>query len=121
MVLGDCRALKQVLTNLIGNAIKFTEAGKASVKVDVHSVSADGSVLHIEVADTGIGIPVSRQGSIFDPFVQADGSTTRHYGGTGLGLAICSELVALMGGRIWVESEPGKGSSFHFTSRYGRA
>jgi len=119
-VVGDSRALKQLLANLVGNAIKFTEAGKVSVKMNVHSASADGVVLHVEVADTGIGIPVSRQSGIFDPFVQADGSSTRRYGGTGLGLAICSELVALMDGRIWVDSEPGKGSSFHFTARYGR-
>ena len=120
-VVGDARAFKQLLANLAGNAIKFTEAGQVLVKINVHSTSADGVVLHVEVVDTGIGIPVSRQSSIFDPFVQADGSSTRRYGGTGLGLAICSELVALMGGRIWVESEPGKGSSFHFTARYGRA
>jgi signal transduction histidine kinase len=120
-VVGDARALRQILANLVGNAIKFTEAGKVSVKMNVQSASADDTVLHVEVADTGIGIPVSRQSSIFDPFVQADGSSTRRYGGTGLGLAICSELVALMGGRLWVESEPGKGSAFHFTARYGRA
>jgi two-component system, sensor histidine kinase and response regulator len=119
-VMGDARALKQVLTNLVGNAIKFTEAGKVKVKIDVQSASADGVTLQAEVADTGIGIPAARQASIFDPFVQADGSSTRRYGGTGLGLAICSELVALMDGRIWVESEPGKGSAFHFTARYGR-
>ena len=117
---GDGRALHKVLTHLIGNAIKFTEEGKISVKVGVQSTSADGVVLHVEVADTGIGIPVSRHTSIFDPFVQADGSSTRRYGGTGLGLAICAELVALMDGRIWVESEPGKGSAFNFTARYGR-
>lgn len=120
-VVGDARALQQILANLVGNAIKFTEAGKVSVKMNVQSASADETVLHVEVADTGIGIPISRQSSIFDPFVQADGSSTRRYGGTGLGLAICSELVALMGGRLWVESEPGKGSAFHFTARYGRA
>lgn len=119
--LGDAQSLKQVVTNLIGNAIKFTEAGKVTVKVALHSTAEDSFVLHTEVSDTGIGIPVNRQASIFDPFVQGDGSTTRRYGGTGLGLAICSDLVSLMGGRIWVESEPGKGSTFHFTARYKRA
>ncbi len=119
--LGDAQSLKQVLTNLIGNAIKFTEAGKVTVKVALQSTAEDSFVLHTEVSDTGIGIPVNRQASIFDPFVQGDGSTTRRYGGTGLGLAICSDLVSLMGGRIWVESEPGKGSTFHFTARYERA
>jgi signal transduction histidine kinase len=124
-VSGDARALKQILTNLVGNAIKFTEAGEVKVKISVEppaeGTAADDSVLlHAEVIDTGIGIPVDRQSSIFDPFVQADGSSTRRYGGTGLGLAICSELVALMDGHMWVESQPGKGSSFHFTARYGR-
>jgi signal transduction histidine kinase len=116
-VLGDSDSLGRVLTNLIGNAIKFTAEGKVAVNVAMDLSEA----LHVTVSDTGIGIPVSRQASIFDPFVQADGSSTRRYGGTGLGLAICSELVGLMGGRIWVESEPGKGSAFHFTARYQRA
>ncbi len=108
--------------NLIGNAIKFTPAGEGNAgKIGV-SASMDGvEKLHITVADTGIGIPARRQASIFDPFVQADGSSTRRYGGAALGLAICSELVGLMGGRIWVESEPGKGSAFHFTALYQRA
>ena len=119
-IIGDPRTLKQVLTNLVGNAIKFTEAGNVAVKIAVQSASSDGMVLQVGVTDTGIGIPAARQASVFDPFVQADGSSTRRYGGTGLGLAICSDLVQLMGGRIWVESEPGKGSTFHFTARYGR-
>jgi signal transduction histidine kinase len=121
-VSGDAHALTQVLTNLVGNAIKFTETGSVKVRVSVEpGVTEDGSfLLHAEVIDTGIGIPSGRQLSIFDPFVQADGSSTRRYGGTGLGLAICSELVELMGGRIWVESQEGKGSTFHFTAHYGR-
>ncbi len=121
-VVGDPGSLGRVLTNLIGNAIKFTAEGTVEVTCSSDSgLSNDPVVLHITVTDTGIGIPLSRQASIFDPFVQADGSSTRRYGGTGLGLAICSELVGLMGGRIWVESEPGKGSAFHFTARYQRA
>jgi signal transduction histidine kinase len=125
IVVGDSGSLERVLTNLIGNAIKFTAAGKVEVGLDGEGADAnpsdDSVLLHVSVTDTGIGIPVSRQATIFDPFVQADGSSTRRYGGTGLGLAICSELVGLMGGRIWVESEPGKGSAFHFTARYHRA
>jgi signal transduction histidine kinase len=120
-VVGDSGSLGRVLTNLIGNAIKFTSAGKVVIAVAAEDATDNAVLLHGTVSDTGIGIPLSRQASIFDPFVQADGSHTRRYGGTGLGLAICSELVGLMGGRIWVESEPGKGSAFHFTARYQRA
>jgi signal transduction histidine kinase len=116
-VVGDSDSLGRVLTNLIGNAIKFTAEGK----VEVSAAMDLPEQLHMTVTDTGIGIPASRQAGVFDPFVQADGSSTRRYGGTGLGLAICSELVGLMGGRIWVESEPGKGSAFHFTAKYQRA
>jgi signal transduction histidine kinase len=116
-VVGDSGSLGRVLMNLIGNAIKFTSEGQVAVSVVIDAADT----LHLTITDTGIGIPASRQASIFDPFVQADGSHTRRYGGTGLGLAICSELVGLMGGRIWVESEPGKGRAFHFTARYQRA
>jgi signal transduction histidine kinase len=119
-VVGDPRSLRQILLNLTGNAIKFTDQGSVKLAVWVESIDQTGVVLHFRVTDTGIGIPASKQASIFDAFVQADGSSTRRHGGTGLGLAICSNLVNLMGGRIWVESEEGKGSSFHFTARFTR-
>jgi len=118
-LVGDPRALGQVLINLIANAIKFTDEG--SVTVSVRSELEEGSqvLLHVCVADTGIGIPADKQASVFEAFVQADGSTTRRHGGTGLGLAICSNLVKLMGGRIWVETQAGQGSRFHFTAAFG--
>ena len=119
-LLGDPNSLRQILVNLVGNAIKFTDEGEVAVLVQLHSVSQDDTALHFTVTDTGIGIPGDKVVSIFDAFVQVDGSSTRKYGGTGLGLAICSNLVDLMRGRIWVESEPGKGSAFHFTGRFGR-
>jgi CheY-like chemotaxis protein len=99
----------------VGNAIKFTEQGEILFQVAVDSLAFGYAELHFSVRDTGIGIPLERQESIFDAFSQADNSTTRRFGGTGLGLAISSHLVQMMGGRIWVESEPGKGSCFHFT------
>ena len=109
-----------MLVNLVGNAIKFTERGQVLVQVEVES-QTDGPacVLHFFVSDTGIGIPADKQQAIFEPFRQADGSTTRRFGGTGLGLTISSTLVELMGGRIWVESEPDEGSTFHFTVALG--
>jgi signal transduction histidine kinase/DNA-binding response OmpR family regulator len=120
-VLGDPTRLRQVLTNLVGNAIKFTPAGEIEVRVKVDGRDTDGWLLHLSVKDTGIGVPVDKQQLIFESFSQADSSTTRKYGGTGLGLSICSRLVGMMNGRLWVESEPGKGSTFNFTAKVGAA
>ncbi len=117
-LVGDPDRLRQILINLLGNAIKFTERGGISISVR-REAAADGVTLLFAVRDSGVGIPADKQGLIFEAFRQADGSTTRKYGGTGLGLAICSRLVALMGGSIWVESEPGRGSTFHFSARLG--
>lgn len=119
VVIGDSARLRQVLINLLGNAIKFTKQGEVVVDVLANENGAEQAELHFIVRDTGIGIPKSKQQSIFEAFIQADGSTTRQYGGTGLGLAISSQLVSLMGGRMWVHSEAAHGSEFHFTSRFG--
>jgi PAS domain S-box-containing protein len=116
-VIGDPMRIGQVMRNLVGNAIKFTSQGKVSVSVHAESVQGSSVTLSFSVADTGIGIPHEMHRLIFEPFTQADGSTTRKYGGTGLGLSISAGLVELMGGKIWVESDPGKGSTFHFTTR----
>jgi signal transduction histidine kinase/DNA-binding response OmpR family regulator len=114
-LVGDPYRLRQVLINLVSNAIKFTDAGEILVRIE-HEPAEDGHLgLHVTVSDTGIGIPADRQADIFQSFTQADGSTTRRYGGTGLGLTISAQLVGLMGGRIWVESTPGHGSLFHFS------
>ncbi len=118
-LLGDPGRLRQILTNLITNAIKFTERGEVNVRVEVDSQSNSEVGLHFSVADTGIGIPAEKLDSIFRPFEQADSSTTRRYGGTGLGLSISSQLVSMMGGRVWVESEVDRGTTFHFTARFG--
>jgi CheY-like chemotaxis protein len=118
-LLGDPGRLKQVLVNLTGNAIKFTERGEILISVAVHSREPGKAILSFTVSDTGIGILGNQLQAIFEPFKQGDGSTTRKYGGTGLGLTISAQLAGLMGGKIWAESESGKGSAFHFTARLG--
>ncbi|MDT4966954.1 MAG: hypothetical protein QOJ64_1691 [Acidobacteriota bacterium] len=120
-LVGDPGRLRQIVLNLITNALKFTAEGGIRVRVEMESQTAETTLLHFAVADTGIGIPVEKQGLIFEAFSQADNSTTRNYGGTGLGLTISLRLVSLMGGRIWVESEIDKGSTFHFTAQFGLA
>jgi len=142
-VIADATRVRQVILNLLSNAVKFTERGEVVLEVTsegtarqtekIQKVGADEEkagdadhrepvidlLLHFCVTDTGIGIPQEKQHSIFEAFTQADSSTTRRFGGTGLGLTICVRLVEMMGGRIWVESEPGRGSAFHFTARVG--
>jgi two-component system sensor histidine kinase/response regulator len=113
-VIGDPGRIRQIIVNLVGNAIKFTERGEVLVSVEKEGESSDRVRLHFAIKDTGVGIAADKQSKIFEAFAQADGSMARKYGGTGLGLTICSRLVEMMGGRIWVESKPGKGSTFHF-------
>jgi PAS domain S-box-containing protein len=116
-LIGDPERLRQILLNLVGNAVKFTDQGECVMTVQRES-SDEGVMLHFAVKDTGIGIPSHKHKAIFDAFAQVDSSTTRRYGGTGLGLAISAQLTELMDGRIWVDSEVGKGSTFHFTARF---
>ena len=117
-VIGDPARLRQVVLNLAGNAIKFTDQGEVVLRVESEPADSGNLNLHFTVTDTGIGIPRDKQKLIFEPFAQADTSTTRRYGGTGLGLSISLRLIEMMGGRIWVESEVGKGSTFHFTAEF---
>jgi signal transduction histidine kinase len=117
---GDSVRLRQILINLINNAVKFTEAGEVVLWVKSEKTEDERVTVHFTVTDTGVGIPFDKQSKIFESFTQADTSTTRRFGGTGLGLAIVSQLVAMMGGRVWVESQPGMGSEFHFTASFER-
>jgi signal transduction histidine kinase len=118
-VSSDPVRLRQIIVNLVGNAIKFTDSGGVTLSVRKESQDGENSTVRFSVKDTGIGIPPEKQKEIFTSFTQADNSMTRKYGGTGLGLTISRRLVELLGGRIWVESEPGAGSTFHFTARLG--
>ena len=121
MVRGDSSRLRQIVNNLVGNAIKFTDQGEVVLKVKGGTQEGEQILLDFTVADTGIGISKDKQESIFEPFTQADASTTRKFGGTGLGLTISSRLVEMMGGKIWVESDVGRGSEFHFSAKLGIA
>jgi two-component system, sensor histidine kinase and response regulator len=118
-VIGDPERLRTIVGHLVSNAIKFTERGQVVIRMEKEMLVRNGIILHCSVSDTGVGIPPEKEHEIFDVFTQADGSSTRGFGGAGLGLAICSRLVKLLGGRIWVNSEPGTGSKFHFTFRQG--
>ncbi len=110
--------MRQVILNLVGNAIKFTSSGEVTVSVQAEPQGDQAALLRFTVRDTGIGIPPDKQKAIFSAFTQAESSTTRNFGGTGLGLTISRRLVEMLGGRIWVESQPGRGSAFHFTAPF---
>ena len=118
-LLGDPSRLRQILVNLLGNSLKFTEKGEINLTVQMESGDDAVAILHFSVQDTGIGIPAEEHVRVFEAFTQADGSTTRRFGGTGLGLTISRQLVQMMGGKMWMESVPGQGSTFHFTARFG--
>ena len=121
MVKSDPTRFRQVLINLMGNAPKFTESGEIELSLDIEEEEGDRIKIHATIRDTGIGIPEDKLSTIFEPFKQADGSTTRRYGGTGLGLSICKKISELMGGKVWAESEENKGSTFHFTAWLGKS
>ena len=118
-LIGDPTRVRQVISNLLGNAVKFTERGEIALDVSVETCTPGSAFVRFSLRDTGIGIPSGRQSAIFEAFSQADDSTTRRFGGTGLGLTICTQLVQMMGGRIWLESSEGNGSCFFFTARFG--
>jgi CheY-like chemotaxis protein len=120
-LIGDPERLRQILVNLIGNAVKFTERGEIGVRVERMAGGAEDLELLFTVTDTGIGVPENKRELIFDPFSQADGSTTRRFGGTGLGLTISARLAKMIGGRVWLDSELGRGSRFYFTGKFGTA
>ena len=117
-LIGDGGRLRQILLNLLDNAIKFTQEGSVFLQLHLESFSGSEAVLHFAVTDTGMGVPKEKQKVIFDAFSQADNSSTRQFGGTGLGLTISSQLVQLMNGVMWVDSEPNCGSTFHFTAKF---
>src|SRR4029077_15849238 len=119
-LVGDAGRLRQIMTNLVGNAIKFTERGEVGIRVEAVEANAASAFIAFDVTDTGIGIPLEKQRHIFDAFTQADSSTTRRYGGTGLGLSIAKQLCEMMGGSLDLTSEPGRGATFRFTARFGR-
>src|SRR5437763_2242894 len=119
-LIGDSGRLRQMLTNLVGNAIKFTEQGEVAVRIEPIEIQPGSAFIRFEVSDTGIGIPPDKQQHIFEAFAQADGSTTRRFGGTGLGLSIARQLCEMMNGTIELTSDPGRGSTFRFTARFGR-
>ena len=120
-LIGDDNRLRQIIVNLVGNGIKFTDTGEVIVEVTCQSCTQTDAELHFAVTDTGVGIPEDKRAVIFEAFEQADTSTTRRFGGSGLGLAICARLISMMGGEIWLESEVGHGSTFHFVIRFGLA
>jgi CheY-like chemotaxis protein/nitrogen-specific signal transduction histidine kinase len=117
-LIGDLGRFRQILINLVGNALKFTQEGEVLLEISLGEIKGEEISLVVTVSDSGIGIPAEKKQSIFESFTQADSATTRNFGGTGLGLTISAQLVKLMHGRIWVESEPGVGSKFHFTARF---